>query len=78
MLSGNALYGTAAGEVYGVGGRSSPDLSGALFKLNTDGTGFTNFYVFSPVAGAPNNETSPDERGCVPRSSDCSSLIFRP
>jgi uncharacterized repeat protein (TIGR03803 family) len=52
LLFGNTLYGTTAGSVYSpVGGRSekNPGLSGAIFKLNTDGTSFTNFYIFSPV-----------------------------
>jgi uncharacterized repeat protein (TIGR03803 family) len=39
ILSGNILYGTAL-----YGGRSG---SGALFAINTDGTGFTNLYSFS-------------------------------
>jgi uncharacterized repeat protein (TIGR03803 family) len=50
LLSGSTLYGTAFGSVYTGGGRSgSANQSGAVFKLNTDGTGFTNFYLFSPV-----------------------------
>jgi hypothetical protein len=48
LLSGSTLYGTA----YGSADNGSPraaNLSGAVFKLNTNGTGFTNFYLFSPV-----------------------------
>jgi uncharacterized repeat protein (TIGR03803 family) len=41
ILSGNTLYGTANG-----GGSSG---NGTLFKINTDGTGFTNLYGFSAV-----------------------------
>ena len=50
ILSGNTLYGTA--EQGGVSGY------GTVFKVNTDGTGFTNLYYFnggsggsSPLAG---------------------------
>jgi uncharacterized repeat protein (TIGR03803 family) len=45
VLSGNTLYGTAEN-----GGNSgdSPD-SGTVFKVNVDGTGFTNVYRFSPL-----------------------------
>ncbi len=40
VLSGNTLYGTAS-----VGG--SHNSVGTIFKVNTDGTGFTNLYTFS-------------------------------
>ena len=50
ILSGNTLYGTASG-----GGSSG---IGTVFRVNTDGTGFTNLYSFTggsdgyePVAG---------------------------
>jgi uncharacterized repeat protein (TIGR03803 family) len=43
VMSGNFLYGTAAN-----GGRSG---NGTVFKLNTDGTGFTNLYTFSATSG---------------------------
>src|SRR3989442_1704575 len=39
VLSGNTLYGTADN-----GGTSG---NGAVFELNTDGTGFTNLYSFT-------------------------------
>jgi uncharacterized repeat protein (TIGR03803 family) len=39
IISGNALYGTA--EYGGNGG------NGTVFKVNTDGTGFTNLYSFT-------------------------------
>ena len=43
VLSGNTLYGTAAGDdTSGIGG---------LFKINTDGSGFTNFFSFSFING---------------------------
>ena len=46
ILSGNTLYGTAQ-----YGGSS---VNGTVFKINTDGTGFTNLYSFgsSPNDGA--------------------------
>jgi uncharacterized repeat protein (TIGR03803 family) len=40
ILSGNTLYGTAY-----QGGSSG---HGTIFKINTDGTGFTNLYSFTP------------------------------
>src|SRR6185503_2100625 len=39
ILSGSTLYGTANG-----GGSSG---NGTVFRINTDGTGFTNLYNFS-------------------------------
>ena len=48
-LSGNTLYGTT----YGGGGGGN----GAVFKVNTDGTGFTNFYNFTSII---NNNTNTD------------------
>jgi uncharacterized repeat protein (TIGR03803 family) len=45
VLSGNTLYGTAwAGGAY---------RNGAIFAVNTDGTGFTNLLTFTTNAGAP-------------------------
>ena len=44
VLSSNTLYGTACG-----GGSSG---GGTVFKINTDGTGFTNLYSFSGADGA--------------------------
>ena len=50
LLSSNTLYGTIFGSVYrGITKAVGVSASGAVFKLNTDGTGFTNLYVFSPV-----------------------------
>lgn len=45
VLSGNVLYGVTQG-----GGTS---LDGVVFALNTDGTGFTNLYSFSPTIPVP-------------------------
>jgi len=44
LLEGNSLYGMAnAGGLFG---------SGAIFRINTDGNGFTNLHSFSAVTGA--------------------------
>ena len=43
VLSGNTLYGTTA--------RGGTSGSGALFTVNTDGTGFRNVYSFSATSG---------------------------
>ena len=45
-LAGDTLYGTAAG-----GGSSS---GGTLFRINTNGTGYTNFYHFTVASGGVN------------------------
>jgi len=45
VLSGNTLYGTASG-----GGSSG---KGTVFKVNTDGTGFTNLHSFTALSGFP-------------------------
>lgn len=59
LLSSNTLYGTALAPASGgkAGGAGAP--SGAVFKLNTDGTGFTNLYVFG-FAGNPFPLTNTD------------------
>jgi len=46
IISGNTLYGTA------VSGGSSDD--GTVFKINTDGSGFTNLHNFSLVSDGAN------------------------
>jgi uncharacterized repeat protein (TIGR03803 family) len=46
VLSGNALYGTASGNLN----------SGTIFKINTDGTGYTNLYVFSTPVNGTNSD----------------------
>jgi uncharacterized repeat protein (TIGR03803 family) len=54
LLSDNTLYGTAAGGALPNGGRSAEPVSGgAVFKVNTDGSGFTNLYIFSSASGSP-------------------------
>jgi uncharacterized repeat protein (TIGR03803 family) len=54
ILSGNSLYGTAY-----MGGASD---QGTVFKVNTDGTGFTNLHNFTPtdpITGANEDGVSP-------------------
>jgi uncharacterized repeat protein (TIGR03803 family) len=51
FLSGNALYGTAAH-----GGSSG---NGTIFKINTDGTGFTNLHSFAAGSFTNGDGTSP-------------------
>jgi uncharacterized repeat protein (TIGR03803 family) len=48
ILSGNTLYGTAAG-----GGTSG---NGTVFAINTDGTGFTTLYSFTAKSGLFNSD----------------------
>jgi uncharacterized repeat protein (TIGR03803 family) len=64
LLSGNTLYGTALASPSGgkVGGAAP---SGSVFKLNTDGTGFTNLFIFG-YAGSPYLVTNTD--GATPRA----------
>ena len=46
VLSGNALYGTTEyGGIFG---------NGTVFRVNTDGTGFTNLYNFTALSGNEN------------------------
>src|SRR5205807_237385 len=46
ILSGNILYGTTEGSTF-IGG---PAQYGSVFAMNTNGTGFTNLYLF--IAGS--------------------------
>jgi uncharacterized repeat protein (TIGR03803 family) len=48
ILSGNTLYGTA-----GSGGSSG---NGTVFKVNTDGTGFTNLHSFTARINSTNSD----------------------
>jgi uncharacterized repeat protein (TIGR03803 family) len=45
VLSGNTLYGTTLGGGWGEG-----DNYGTVFKVDTDGTEFTNLYIFSALS----------------------------
>jgi uncharacterized repeat protein (TIGR03803 family) len=51
VMSGNVLYGTTTGGTPGPGGTPY----GSIFKINPDGTDFTNFYTFDPEL----NQTAP-------------------
>jgi uncharacterized repeat protein (TIGR03803 family) len=44
VLSGNTLYGTTR--------NGGPGQAGAVFAINTDGTGFTNLYIFGSLQSA--------------------------
>jgi uncharacterized repeat protein (TIGR03803 family) len=58
ILSGNTLYGTA--EEGGSGG------NGTVFRINTDGTGFTNLYSFTAFpAGYFNSDGSSPSAGLI-------------
>jgi uncharacterized repeat protein (TIGR03803 family) len=57
LLSGNTLYGTSA-----QGGANG---SGTVFKLNTDGTGFTTLYSFSACSRLPRSPRTNSD-GCIP------------
>jgi uncharacterized repeat protein (TIGR03803 family) len=58
ILSGNTLYGTASS-----GGRFG---SGALFAVNTNGSGFTNLYSFTATSGStPTNSDGANPRGSL-------------
>lgn len=54
VLAGNTLYGTTSGSEpfqNEVAGNES-----SIFKINTDGTGFTNLYDFSPLSFSTNSD----------------------
>src|SRR6185503_7790121 len=58
LLSGSTLYGTASG-----GGSSG---NGTVFKINTDGTGFTNLHSFTGDSGS--NATVTNSDGAEPHA----------
>ncbi|MGA2656058.1 MAG: choice-of-anchor tandem repeat GloVer-containing protein [Verrucomicrobiota bacterium] len=63
VLSGSTLYGTAGGSQpfpAEVGGNES-----TIFKINTDGTGFTNLYDFSAAANGTNSDGNGPLAGLV-------------
>jgi len=51
ILSGNTLYGAADS------GNSYLNINGAVFAINTDGTGFTNLYSFTATSGPDSTNT---------------------
>jgi uncharacterized repeat protein (TIGR03803 family) len=57
VLSGNTLYGTAYD-----GGASAV---GAVFAVNTDGSGFTNLYNFTQPSGAINDDGAYPSTGLI-------------
>lgn len=67
MLSGNTLYGTT------YHGGNYP-IAGAVFKVNTDGTGFTNLYSFTELnsnsAGVYTNSDGANPHGSLVLSSN--------
>ena len=57
VLSGNALYGTASyGGVFG---------KGTVFKVNTDGSGFTNLHSFTATVSSTNGDGATPSSGLV-------------
>ena len=61
VLSGNTLYGTTAVGASG--------LHGAVFAVNTDGTGFTNLHIFTATAGTAGlSGAGTNGDGAVPRA----------
>src|ERR1035437_2489320 len=57
ILSGNTMYGTAAG-----GGSFS---NGTVFAVNTDGTGFTNLYIFTALSNSTNSDGANPYAGLI-------------
>jgi len=60
ILSGNTLYGTTFG-----GGSSG---NGAVFAVNTNGTGFTNLYSFTATLSAPVYSGGTNNDGARPQA----------
>jgi uncharacterized repeat protein (TIGR03803 family) len=57
ILSGNVLYGTAS-----VGGTNA---NGTVFRINTDGTDFTNLYTFTALASNTNSDGAGPDGGLI-------------
>ena len=62
-LAGNTLYGTASGS-QALPNDSASQYS-SIFKINPDGTGFTNLYDFSPLSFGTNSDGSIPLSGLV-------------
>ena len=60
VLSNNTLYGTASG-----GGSSA---YGTVFKVNTDGTGFTNLHSFTAVSPYDPQNPQTNSDGAIPQA----------
>jgi uncharacterized repeat protein (TIGR03803 family) len=57
ILSGNTLYGTTQ---YG----DTPD-NGTVFRINTDGSGFTNLHSFTPITDFTNSDGAQPQTGLI-------------
>lgn len=55
VLSGNTLYGTTLVGSTNGNGNGTADGVGTIFRINMDGTSFTNLYSFSSTANGNNN-----------------------
>jgi uncharacterized repeat protein (TIGR03803 family) len=54
ILSGNTLYGTASGGSSGRKGSGSGNTPATIFKINTDGSGFTRLHSFTNIFDGSN------------------------
>lgn len=59
MVEGSTLYGTMLG--------GGPGGSGTIFAVHTDGTGFTNLYIFSPTSFDGINSADENSDGARPQ-----------
>jgi len=69
VLSGNILFGTTTG-----GGRSG---NGTVFRLNTDGTAFTNLYAFTAASNSTNSDGGSPRAGLVLSGNTLYGTTFR-
>jgi uncharacterized repeat protein (TIGR03803 family) len=58
VVSGNVIYGTTVLGNINANANPAYDGTGTIFRINTNGTGFTNLYNFSP-----NNDGVPSDNG---------------
>lgn len=66
VLAGQTLYGTTIYGGPGTDGGPVGDYDGVLFSINTDGSGFTNFYNFSQEANDYQADTDTNGDGANP------------
>lgn len=59
ILSGNTLYGTASAGGIGGSQKIGSSGNGTIFKINTDGSGFTRLYALAGSAGGSFDGASP-------------------